>query len=130
MIFEVVSASDKLIAAMESAQHAVASRADRVGSIRADFEVRAGRIKHDSFKDEREYRLIVLLFGQQELVSHRPSRSTLVPYVLIPPSLHPSGAFYRVFDDAPVAFEVECLLGSLNRGNCIFQPIARNLGKE
>jgi hypothetical protein len=81
IISETIGASDRLIASMESAQHVTATTADRVGSMRADFEVRASRIKHDSFKGERESRLVVSLFGQQELVSHRPSRSTLVPYL-------------------------------------------------
>jgi hypothetical protein len=81
IIYETIATSDRRIACMESAQDAIATTANRVGSMRAGFEIRAGRIKHDSFKGEREYRLIVSLFGQQELVSHRPSRSTLVPYL-------------------------------------------------
>jgi hypothetical protein len=81
IIYETMAASDRLIAGMESAQDAIATTTDRVQSLRAEFELRAVRIKHDSFKGEREYRLIASLFGQQELVSHRPSHSTLVPYL-------------------------------------------------
>ncbi|HZI57439.1 MAG TPA: DUF2971 domain-containing protein [Verrucomicrobiae bacterium] len=81
MISEAIADSERLVAAMEPGQGTIASVANRVGSMRAQFEFRSGMIKHESFKDEREYRLIVSLFDHGDLVSHRPSRTTLVPYL-------------------------------------------------
>lgn len=81
MINKDLSHSIRLIEEIESAQGAIAGDSDKVGLLRAEFEMRAGRTKHKSFMHEREFRLIALLFAQKELVSFRPSRSTLVPYL-------------------------------------------------
>ena len=81
MINQSLSHSIRFIEEMESAPGAIASDRDRVDLLRAEFEMRAGRTKHKSFMHEREYRLIALLFAQNELVSFRASRSTLVPYL-------------------------------------------------
>jgi hypothetical protein len=81
MINQVLSESISLLGRMESAQGAVATDNDRVGLIRANLEIQAGRTKHKSFMHEREYRLVASLFAQNELVSFRASRSALVPYL-------------------------------------------------
>src|SRR5438094_793936 len=81
MINQSLSHSIRFIEEMESAPGAIASDRDRVDLLRAEFEMRAGRTKHKSFMHEREYRLIALLFAQNELVSFPASRSTLVPYL-------------------------------------------------
>jgi hypothetical protein len=81
MINGVLASSDRLIADIEKASGTNATRSHRIGCMRAQFEFRAGITKHESFKDEREYRLVAALFGQEELVSYRPSRSTFVPFL-------------------------------------------------
>jgi Protein of unknown function (DUF2971) len=52
-----------------------------------DFATRlsliAPRIKHESFKDEREWRLVAARVSAHEL-HHRPGRSMLIPYYKIP----------------------------------------------
>jgi hypothetical protein len=81
MIRKLSAESASIIEATESAFGRIASVRDRVGRLRAAFEVRAAMIKHSSFNVEREYRLLAWLYGQGELVSFRPSRSSLLPYL-------------------------------------------------
>jgi hypothetical protein len=81
MIGKILAQSDSNIEAIESASGRIASVEDRVGSLRAGLEVQAAMTKHSSFNVEREYRLLAWLYGQGELVSYRPSRSSLIPYL-------------------------------------------------
>jgi len=97
MIDKILADSASTLDAMESAKGRIASLKNRVGMFRAGLELRAAMTKHSSFNVEREYRLLAWLYGQGELVSYRPSRSTLVPYLKmrLPDPAPSSSAFGR-----------------------------------
>jgi hypothetical protein len=70
-----------MIESIVKAQGGRPTEKDFVDITRAHFDMRAGTIKHYAFRLEREFRLSVTLFGQEAYVLHRPSRSTLNPYL-------------------------------------------------
>lgn len=97
MIGKIFAEANSYFKAVESKFGRTPSVEDWVGYMRAGLELRASMTKHSSFNVEREYRLVALLYGQGKLVSFRPSRSSLIPYLKmrLPDPVPPTSASGR-----------------------------------